>query len=536
MMLDRLIEALSDPAAYPEPVEKVEVRQTHISVAFLAGAHVYKVKKPVELGFVDYGTLEKRRHYCEEEVRLNRRLAPDVYLGVVPVTNDWGTLRVEGEGEAVEWAVKMKRLPEEALLHERLHRGEVGEALVEALARQIAAFHAGAESGGPIADCGRFETVARNTRENFQQAASQVGTTLSRPVFERLQALTEAALQRHRERIERRAERGVPRDTHGDLRLEHVYVFPDRPSPDDLVIVDCIEFAARYRYADPVSDMAFLAMDLKIRGREDLARRLSASYFAASGDIDGQALVSFYIAYRAAVRGKVHGFKAAEAEVPEAQRAAALIRSQGHWLLALGELEEPEKRPALVLVGGLPGTGKSTLGRTLAGRAGFTQIRSDVVRKELADAAPRPDSSFKAEIYTAEWTERTYAECLRRAEALLFEGRRVIIDASFREDAMRRRFLETARCWGIPGLLLICRADPEIVRERLANRRDDASDADWSIHQALAERWEEPGPSTRPFVRDVATSGDRTAALAQALDALRERELCSETDDADRAG
>ena len=210
MELADLIAALSEPAAYPHPVGAVEVRQTHISVVFLAGPFAYKVKKPLDLGFLDYGTLARRRHFCEREVALNRRLAPAVYLGVVPVVRDGSSVRMDGQGEAIEWAVKMTRLPEEATMQERLRREEVGLEQVEALAVRVAAFHAHAEAGPHISASGRSEVVARNARENFEQSVSHVGTTLSRAVFERLRSLTEEALALYRPTIEGRAERGVP--------------------------------------------------------------------------------------------------------------------------------------------------------------------------------------------------------------------------------------------------------------------------------------------------------------------------------------
>jgi aminoglycoside phosphotransferase family enzyme/predicted kinase len=522
MDLARLIEALSDPAAYPGPVGAVEVRHTHISVVFLAGPHAYKVKKPVEFGFLDFSTPAKRRHDCEEEVRLNRRLAPDVYLGVVAVTQSDAGVRVEGGGEVVEWAVKMRRLPDEATLQDRLHRGEVGVEVVEALARKIAAFHARAESGPRIAAFGRFAVVARNARENFEQAAAHVGTTVSNAVFARARALTETALARLHDVMEGRAERGVPRDTHGDLRLGHVYYFPDREPPDDLIVIDCIEFSERFRFADPVSDMAFLVMGLAFQGRRDLARAFAEAYFRASGDDEGRAVLPFYTAYRAAVRGKVEGLKLTRTEIPEAERSAALAKARGSWLLALGELEEPGRRPCLVLIGGLPGTGKSTLARALAEHSGFRVIRSDSVRKELAGVGRgQSPSAFGEGIYTAEWTERTYAECLRRAEGLLFEGQRVLIDASFRAEAHRRLFLESATRWGVPGAFLLCEAAPDVVGERLAGRRGDASDADWSVYRKAAEAWEEPGPFTRSVLQTIATDGTVEQALGQAVEALR---------------
>jgi aminoglycoside phosphotransferase family enzyme/predicted kinase len=524
MDLAPLIEMLSDPAAYPLPVEAVEVRHTHISVVFLAGPFAYKLKKPVNLEFLDFSTLDKRRYFCEEEVRLNHRLAADVYLGVVPVSCSGSRLKMEGAGQLVEWAVKMNRLPDEATLLNRLQRGQVDAGVLEALACKVASFHGGAEAGKHIAAFGRFEVVARNARENFDQVAPVVGTTLSQTVFERLRELTEETLTRLRPLIENRAARGVPRDTHGDLHLDHVYLFSERASPRDLVIIDCIEFNERFRFADPVADMAFLVMDLKFNGRRDLASAFAEEYFRASAEGEGQKLLAFYVAYRAAVRGKVEGFELVEKEVPEGERAVALAKARAHWLLALGELETPARRPCLVLIGGLPGAGKSTLAQGLAAQAGFWLIRSDQVRKELAglSANASAPSAVDEGIYTPGWMDRTYAESLCRAEKLLFEGKRVIVDASFGEERRRRAFLEAAARLAVPAVFILCQADPNVVRQRLACRLSDASDADWAIYQKAAERWEAIGLNTREFVRSVPTIGTKDQALSRALALLAE--------------
>jgi aminoglycoside phosphotransferase family enzyme/predicted kinase len=524
MELARLIELLSGASAYPHPAEKVEVRHTHISVVFLAGDYAYKVKKPVDLGFLDFSTLEKRCHFCEEEVRLNRRLAPTVYLGVVPVTRTATGLQMEGRGEVVEWAVKMERLPETATLEQRLQHGEVGPELMASLADKLAAFHAQADGGPHVSAFGRFDVVAGNARENFAQSFPQVGITLSRAVHDRLRILTEEALARLRPIIEARAGRGVPRDTHGDLHLDHVYLFPERAPPADLVIIDCIEFNERFRYADPVADMAFLAMDLVYHGRKDLAELFTDSYFRAAGDGEGRALLPFYKAYRAVVRGKVEGIELGEKEVPETERASALTRARAHWLLALGELEAPGHRPCLILVGGLPGTGKSTLARGLAERAEACLIRSDIVRKELAGLSELASASFPfgEAIYAPAWNERTYAECRHRAEDLLFEGKRVIVDATFGEEKQRRALLEAASRLGVPAIFLLCQAGSEVVRKRLEGRRGDASDANWSIYQRAAERWEEIGSGTRRALREIPTGGTEDEAISRGLDALGE--------------
>jgi aminoglycoside phosphotransferase family enzyme/predicted kinase len=523
------MEDLRRPDAYPLPVQNVELRQTHISVVFLAGPYAYKIKKPVQFDFLDFSTLDKRRYFCDEEVRLNRRLAPEVYLGVVPVTGGKEGLRMEGDGEVVEWAVKMQRLPQEATLEERLSRGEVGIELIRALARKIASFHVRADAGKAIAAMGRFEVVAGNARENFQQVASQVGTTVHPRVHEKVQSLTEQELVRLHRLIEKRAQDGIPRDAHGDLHLDHVYLLPERPTPADLVIVDCIEFNERFRFADPIADMAFLVMDLLFHGRRDLAAAFAEEYLHASQDDEGQALLSFYTSYRAVVRGKVEGFETAEKEVPEAERAEALSRARAHWLLALGELEGPHRRPGMVLVAGLPGTGKSTLAAALALRADFQVLRSDVIRKELAgtESVRESASPFEEGIYTSQWTERTYAECLRRAEELLFQGQRVFVDATFREERYRRMFLETALRWAVPGVFLLCRADPKVIRQRLEGRRGDASDADWNIYLLAAARWEEPGLESRQHLRELPTGGRLETALGGALEVLREFRLVS---------
>jgi hypothetical protein len=520
MKLARLIEALSQPSSYPYPVEHVEVCQTHISVVFLAGPCVYKIKKPVDLGFLDFSSLARRHHFCLEEVRLNRRLAPEIYLDVVPANQAGDQISFEGAGDVVEWAVKMQRLPADGTLLQRLQRGEVEQSIVETLAHRIAAFHAHADSSEHISAYGRSEVVAANARENFKQSEPQIGATISLPVFQRVQSLTEAALSRLQTLMDSRAQRGIPRDTHGDLHLDHVYFFPERQPPFDLIIVDCIEFNERFRFGDPVSDMAFLVMDLVFHGRRDLARSFADSYFRSSGDEEGRTLLAYYTAYRAAVRGKVEGLKSAETEVSPVARAQALAQARGHWLLALAELEEPNRKPCLVLMGGLPGSGKSTVARGLGEKAGFTVIRSDVVRKELAGIEPITEAADEG-IYTDEWSNRTYAECLRRAAQVLFEGRRALVDASFIDENRRRSFLDVATYWGVPSVFFVCRTDSDTARRRLRERRGDVSDADWSIRQRFAERWEELGPRTRLALREIPNFGTTQEAIELALGQLR---------------
>jgi len=340
--LSGLIEGLSGPG--------VEVRQTHISVVFLVGHDVYKLRKPVALGFVDFTTLEARRADCFEEVRLNRRLAADVYVGVVPVVARGSGLAFEGEGEAVEWAVKMKRLPDEASLLARLERGELAEETIERVADRLAAFHASAARPADAPELGGFETVARNVRENFEEMAEDVGRTVSGPVFASLRAKSEEALARLRPLIEERARRGTACEGHGDLRLEHIYVLDDRAPPDDLVVIDCVEFSRRFRVSDPVADVAFTVMELLFHGQGERAQRFADRYLRSRGDESGAALLPFYVAYRSLVRAKVRGLELREPEIPEARRQSSLRKARAHFLLALGELEPPETRPVLVLV------------------------------------------------------------------------------------------------------------------------------------------------------------------------------------------
>ncbi len=530
MDLPRLIDALTNPTAYPYPVERVEVRQTHISAVFLAGASVYKIKKSVDPGFLDFTTLEKRLHFCREEVRLNRRLAPDVYLGVVPVVQTPHGVRIEAEGEVLEWAVKMKRLPDESTVLERLRRTEVNTQLVEAIAQRIAAFHRAAETNKRIASFGRFDVVAKNIRDVFDRAAPHIATTASRSVFDRTRQRAEETLARLRPLIEERATQGGTRDCHGDLHLDHIYSFPEQAPPGDLVIIDCIEFNERFRFIDPVADMAFAAMDLAFHGRRDLSRAFADAYFRASEDEEGRELLPLYTAYRASVRGMVDGLLLAEKEVPESERSAASVRARAHWLVALTELERPSNRPGLLLVMGLPGSGKSTLARMLGASAGFEVIRSDVIRKNLAGLPPHEPSpqQVRESLYSPEWTDRTYAECLSQAEKLLGQGRRVIVDATFHKEHQRRAFLDSAIRFGEPAGIFVCEAHPETIRQRLEARRGDASDADWSVYLRVASSWETPGTDGSRLVYTVSMEGTAEQALSQSLAILRQVDLLDE--------
>jgi aminoglycoside phosphotransferase family enzyme len=322
-----LIDAFSNPGFYHHPVAAVQHRQTHISHVFLTGLRAFKIKKPVDFGFLDFTTLDKRRHFLHQELVLNRRLCPEVYLEVIPVTEAGGSLHLGGEGRVVEHALAMLQMDESRLMNRLFEAGEVGPAQVEAVAEVMVPFYETAATGGEIDRYGRPEVFRINTDENFVQIEPFIGGPLTRKTFEAIRAYTDRFLEGRAEVFERRIARGRIRDGHGDLHMGNIIL------AEKVHVFDCIEFNDRFRYGDVAVDLGFLAMDLDFHGRRDLSARLMEVYVQRSGDADVFEVLDFYKCYRAVVRGKIAGFTADGAAEP-AQKQSLLDTARAYFNLA----------------------------------------------------------------------------------------------------------------------------------------------------------------------------------------------------------
>ena len=512
---------LRRPEAYDFPVTDVELRETHISLVFLTEDDVYKVEKPVSLGFLDFSTLELREHYCQEELRLNQRLAPWVYVEVVPVRRDAAgrlTFRAsEGGGEVVDYAVHMRRLPDDRELgHVLARRPDNAGEIIDDTARRLASFHRTAQRDDATAARGRHEIVAENALDNFRHSRSLRGDVVEESVWDRAQALTEAALAEHHDLIEARAAAGIPCDTHGDLRLDHIYVLDGK----DPVIIDCIEFSENFRYSDPIADLAFLAMDLHFEGWHHWARRLVASYRAASAESREERaafdrLLPLYVAYRAAVRGKVEAIRRDQLTDPE-ERATAERKARAYFSLILDQLEKPAQRPCLFLTCGLPASGKSSLARALGGPV----FRTDVVRNELFPPSDAGQDGYGEGRYEPDSVDRVYEECARRAVAELAKGGRATVDATFQKERHRLAMIHAARVYAAPVVIFECHLPREEALARLAARTGDASEADATTYEKMAAEWESFGPESEVCRVRIDTSGTPEETLALATQQL----------------
>lgn len=493
------IRALSDPRAYPHPVEgDITVIQTHISIVFLAGDRVYKIKKALDLGFLDYSTLAQRKHYCEEEVRLNRRLAPETYLGVARIVrSDDGTLQFvmspNEDQETIDYAVVMKRLPAEGMLDAHLERGDVDVDLLDRLAKKLGAFHRACPTGDEVNQYALPAAIAKQVRDNLSgldQFVSEMNDhdhpTLTRAMHDQLRGAMESHLAQLEDTFRQRIEAGRIRDGHGDLHAGNICVL----NSGDIVIYDCIEFSAAFRCRDVASEVAFLAMELDRAGRADLADAFINSYAQHANDPGLCELVPFYKLHFAIVKAKVETLKSREAEVEAADREKSRARARRYAMLAVGYTLPP----LLLMTCGLPATGKSSLARALAPLLRATHLASDRLRKELAGLAPT-ERGTPHDIYTDEYTKRTYDTMRDRARIALEAGHTVIADANFPTRALRTPFFSLARDLRVPALLVFLTIPTETARARLKRRaadRHEVSDADWSVYQRARDRFEPP--------------------------------------------
>ncbi|KAF0683540.1 Aste57867_24397 [Aphanomyces stellatus] len=519
--------------------DAIELIQTHMSMVFLRRDTVYKVKKNVDFGFADFSSVTKRMQACLAETQLNQRLAPNVYLGVVPIYKKGDVLRIstydvwtdkrdkdveyysnEDLGELVDWAVKMRRLPNDNTCLHLLTTGRLDAALLEIVAARIAVFHTTARKNAAIDEFGKPALIKQNMDENFTQTASHVDAGLVDGfVYNRTKMLSERWFEGLVDVFEHRVQHKYISDTHGDLRLEHVYFVPKQantppvagqPQPPmtayelpavisaatvDVVVLDCIEFNERFRFSDPLSDAAFFTMDLWRLGRGDLAEAFKTAYLEKSKQTSkaNAELLRFYAAYRSVVRAKVSGFQALDPLIPD--KARALARSKCHWLVAYSLLAPPSDRPCLVLVTGLPATGKSTVARGLVDAdERWVWVRSDVVRKELAGvkATERTPEEAMGDVYSTAFTQKTYMECWAQTQEALQRGRRVLVDATFREHAFRRLFLEGTKKEGAVAGVVVCECNREIIKGRMAKRATETeqiSDATWDVYEKVEKSW-----------------------------------------------
>jgi aminoglycoside phosphotransferase family enzyme/predicted kinase len=494
--LPPVIRALLDPAAYPHPVDRVKLIQTHVSYVLLAGEHVYKIKKPVDFGFLDFSTLGKRRYYCRQEVILNARLCPGTYLGVSqirervsPSASGRSRITVDGAGKVIEYAVRMRRLPDERMMDHLLESGDLTGQMVLALAERLAEFHDRSETSPRIAEYGDW-AIRHAWEENLRQWAEYIGDTISEEQDRVIRAYGEAFFAREAELLRQRVSNLRIRDCHGDLRSDAVCF------TDDICIYDCIEFNRRMRYTDVAGDVGFLAMDLDYRGHDGVAVDFVNAYVGASGDSDLHRVIDFYKCYRACVRGKVEGFRSRMPEVPPRERRLAARAARRYFELACHYAQSLP--PALLVITcGFTATGKSALARRLTELTGIDAISSDVVRKRLAGLAPSDHrfEPFQRGIYTREFTERTYAALLEEARERLHKGRSVILDASFLRRQHRRAAARLAAAEGAQFACLECRASDDAVRKRLDRRlREgaDPSDARWEIYASQKRRFQRP--------------------------------------------
>ncbi|MEG3940144.1 AAA family ATPase [Microcoleus sp. S36b_A3] len=491
--LPPLIQQMLQPGFYPHSVtEPVQLIQTHASFVLLTGDYTYKIKKPVNFGFMDYSTLEKRQHFCTQELLMNRRTAPEIYLEVLSIVQRGDLFKFVSDSAeitpaevAVEYALKMREFPQNSLFLSLLERGQLTEQLMAELGREVAKFHSTAITNSYIRTFGEVSQIRTAIDNNYLISQKYIGGPQTQTQYQETKDYTDAFFAKNPELFERRIANNKIRECHGDLHLRNIALWQDK-----ILLFDCIEFNEPFRFVDVMYDVAFTVMDLESRGRRDLGNVFLNTYIEQTGDWEGLQVLPLYLSRQAYVRAKVTSLMLDDASVSTAQKAE-ISQTAANYYKQAWQYTKP-RRGKLTLMSGLSGSGKSTVARYLAHRTGAIQIRSDAVRKHLGGISLNERGG--QDLYSDEMTAQTYGRLLELGIILADRGWNVILDAKFDRQKLRSDAINLAQSHGLSWQIIYCTAPIAVLRERLQQRRGDIADATaelLSSQQAEAEAFTE---------------------------------------------
>ncbi|MBK1986082.1 AAA family ATPase [Sphaerospermopsis aphanizomenoides BCCUSP55] len=503
--LPALIQQMLQPGFYPHPVtEPIELIQTHVSYVLLTGDYAYKLKKPVDFGFLDYSTLEKRQHFCQQELRLNQRGAGELYLEVLPVFLDGEQYHLGGTEEAVEYALKMRQFPQDALFSELFAQNKLNETHLAELGKVVAQYHAQTKTNDYIRSFGEVSQVRLAIDENYEQTFKYIGGPQTQERFEQTKAYTDNFFDQCPELFVSRIAKNCIRECHGDLHLRNIATWHDK-----ILLFDCIEFNEPFRFVDVMYDVAFTVMDIEAKGRQDLGNAFLNAYAEQTGDWEGLQVLPLYLSRQAYVRAKVTSFLLDDPNIPATVKEEAGKTASAYYQQAW-DYTQP-KQGQLILMSGLSGAGKSTTAKYLARKLNAVHLRSDAVRKHLAGIPLMERGSD--EIYTPEMTQKTYDRLLSLGISLAHQGWCVILDAKYDRQHLRQEAISQAQKHQLPLQMIHCTAPIEVLQERLVNRTGDIADATVDLLASQIKQFEAFTEQEQPYLKILDTTQPLDAQL-----------------------
>ena len=499
--LPPLIAQMLEASFYPHPVKNpVELIQTHVSSVCLTGNYAYKIKKAVNFGFLDFSSLEQRRHFCHEEVRLNQRGAGELYLEILPISWVGDRFLLGDDSNPVEYVVKMHQFLEADAFTSLFEQGKLTEELMAELGKIVAKFHQTAATNEHILSFGKVENVRKAFDENYQQTEGYIGKAQTASQFAETKAYTDNFFATQIDLFNQRITQGLIKECHGDLHLRNIAFWKDQ-----ILLFDCIEFNEPFRFVDVIYEVAFVVMDLDARSRPDLGNIFLNTYVEQTGDWSGLQLLPLYLSRQAYVRAKVTSFLLDDPNIPETDKQQAAKVAANYYQLAWQYTQVP-KVGKIILMSGLSGSGKSTVGRYIAKTSQGIHLRSDAVRKHLGNVPLNEKGG--ADLYTPEMTQKTYDRLLELGVLLAQQGFTIILDAKYDRQALREQVITATNNHKIPLQIYYCTAPMEVLSDRLNNRVGDVADATADLLQQQQANLEPFTPTEESLVTTLDTTKD----------------------------